>query len=127
MEHPELCPNCGGSTIGQGLDGVWVCANCGWRDADDELTCPGCGAVYHQGHWQWQASRPADAQEVNCPACQRIADKVPAGLVEISGDFFVEHREEIKGLIRNLEEKEKGSHPLNRCGISLHCETSFTP
>jgi hypothetical protein len=20
-----------------------------------------------------------------------------------------------------------GSHPLNCCGISLHCETSFTP
>ena len=80
----------------------------------EPTACPDCGAVYHQGRWQWLESMPKDAQQQRCPACQRIADKVPAGVVTISGEFFSVHREELLGLIKNIEAYEKQQHPLNR-------------
>jgi len=49
-----------------------------------------------------------------CPACQRIHDRIPAGLVTISGDFFPQHQQEILNLIHNTEAKEKSQHPLQR-------------
>ena len=43
--------------------------------------CSQCGAVYHNGRWQW-ASRPQEgAAEALCSACRRINDKFPAGIV----------------------------------------------
>lgn len=75
--------------------------------------CPDCGAVYHKGSWHWMDA-PAGADETRCPACQRINEKVPAGIVTLGGEFFSQHREEIMGLIHNLEAKEKSQHPLNR-------------
>jgi hypothetical protein len=76
-------------------------------------TCTGCGAVYEQGRWQWGAARP-DAHKHLCPACQRIHDRAPAGIVTISGEFFIDHQQEIVGLIHNIEAKEKSGHPLQR-------------
>lgn len=75
--------------------------------------CPDCGAVYHKGSWHWMDS-PAGASETKCPACHRIEDKVPAGYLSIRGEFFQQHQEEIRGLIKHIEEREKGQHPLNR-------------
>jgi NMD protein affecting ribosome stability and mRNA decay len=49
-----------------------------------------------------------------CPACQRIKDEYPAGFVTLSGEFLQEHREEILGLVHNVEEREKAQHPLKR-------------
>ena len=75
--------------------------------------CPGCGAVYHAGRWQW-GSRPAGAAEVTCPACHRAHDKYPAGFVHVGGPYFAAHRDELVHLMRNREEKEKAEHPLAR-------------
>ena len=75
--------------------------------------CPGCGAIYKSGRWQW-GERPADAVEVMCAACHRIRDRFPAGFVEIGGAFFAERRDELIKLIRNHEEKEKATHPIAR-------------
>ncbi|MGA7802565.1 MAG: BCAM0308 family protein [Gammaproteobacteria bacterium] len=75
--------------------------------------CPECRAFFHRGRWQW-GEAPADAHQRLCPACQRTRDHVPAGLVTLSGAFFQEHREEIMQLVRNVEEKEKAEHPLDR-------------
>ncbi|MDH5185373.1 MAG: BCAM0308 family protein [Gammaproteobacteria bacterium] len=75
--------------------------------------CPDCGAVYHKGSWHWMVA-PAGAYEAKCPACHRIEDKIPAGYLSISGEFFQQHQEEIRGLIKHIEEREKGQHPLNR-------------
>lgn len=77
-------------------------------------SCPDCGAVYQKGRWQWLDSAPKDTEQHKCPACLRISDKVPAGFVSITGDFFQNHRDDIMGLIANIEEHEKQQHPLNR-------------
>jgi NMD protein affecting ribosome stability and mRNA decay len=75
--------------------------------------CPECGAIYHDGRWQWGEEKARSEQHL-CPACQRIRDKVPAAKLTISGGFFTEHREEILKLIRNAESKAKAEHALER-------------
>ncbi|MBZ0092783.1 MAG: BCAM0308 family protein [Burkholderiales bacterium] len=79
----------------------------------EPTVCPECGAVYHEGRWQW-AAKPAHAHEELCPACHRIHDEFPAGYVHLSGPFFQEHREELLHLIKNEAEKAKVEHPLKR-------------
>ena len=83
------------------------------KKLSEPTVCPGCGAVYHKGHWSW-AERPVGAHETSCPACQRIHDKVPAGFVSLGGAFYKQHQAEINKLIHNIVEREKESHPLNR-------------
>jgi len=80
----------------------------------EPCSCPDCGAVYQKGRWQWLESKPKETQLQKCPACQRINDRIPAGFISIAGDFFQTHRDEILGLIGNIEAHEKKQHPLNR-------------
>jgi NMD protein affecting ribosome stability and mRNA decay len=75
--------------------------------------CPDCGAVFHEGRWQWLA-KPAGAHQERCPACSRIHDQYPAGYLTVSGPFFSEHREELLHLLRNEAERAKAEHPLKR-------------
>ncbi|HPG24158.1 MAG: ATPase [Spirochaetaceae bacterium] len=79
----------------------------------DPSACRTCGASYHEGRWTWRPA-PVDAFQTTCPACRRAEDGQPAGLVTLEGPFLKEHRAEIEGLIRNLEEREKAEHPLKR-------------
>ena len=76
-------------------------------------SCPDCGAVFHGGRWQWGESFAA-ANDVICPACQRIRDQFPAGFVHVGGAFFAEHRDEILSLINHHAAKAKDEHPLAR-------------
>jgi len=79
----------------------------------DPTRCRSCGSVYAKGRWSWDQA-PEDAHQASCPACQRVADRYPAGLIEIEGPFFADHQEEILNLINNIESLEKGEHPLQR-------------
>jgi hypothetical protein len=79
----------------------------------EPTVCPECQAVFHQGRWTW-AELPATANQELCPACRRIRDRVPAGFLTLSGEFYQEHREEIINAVRNKEENEKAQHPLKR-------------
>ena len=75
--------------------------------------CPECGALFVNGRWSWKETSEETYKTV-CPACQRIADCYPAGYIEIKGEFFKEHRDEIFNLIHNIEKQEKDQHPLER-------------
>ena len=79
----------------------------------DPAVCPDCGAVFHEGRWQWM-ELSGEATREPCPACARIRDDYPAGIVELSGAFVIEHLDEIRALARHQEEAEKAEHPLNR-------------
>lgn len=70
----------------------------------EPAVCSECGAVYHQGRWQWLLAPPG-AQAVQCVACRRILEKMPPGYVAIGGDFARTHR---------LEAREKAEHPMQR-------------
>lgn len=74
--------------------------------------CPGCGAVYLAGRWSWRR-RPKGARGIECPACTRIRERVPAGILQLEGDLG-SRRDELLGLVRNVEERERLQHPLER-------------
>ena len=44
-----------------------------------------------------------------CPACQRIAEDVPAGTISLRGAFVKAHTDELSGLIRNTEERKRAN------------------
>ena len=55
------------------------------RKLPEPTRCPACGAVYHEGRWQWMDRLPANAHEELCQACHRINDEYPAGIVTLKG------------------------------------------
>lgn len=83
------------------------------RKLAEPSVCRDCGVVYLDGRW---TSKPApdDAQQTTCPACRRTQDQVPAGFLTLSGEFLAQHRDEITGLIHNIEARERAVHPLKR-------------
>jgi NMD protein affecting ribosome stability and mRNA decay len=83
------------------------------RKPGEPTACPTCGAAFRKGRWR-DTPAPADAQRRLCPACRRIADDYPAGYITLEGSFLEEHRDEILGIARNVESREKSEHALKR-------------
>lgn len=90
----------------------------------DPMVCPECGASYIEGRWTWKKPDHVASRDL-CPACQRIEDKVPAGLLTLKGSFVTTHWDEIENLIRNTEEREKEYHPLKKL-MSIDKESKDT-
>jgi NMD protein affecting ribosome stability and mRNA decay len=81
---------------------------------EEPTVCRDCGVVFHQGRWQWLPEPPAQAVEAVCPACRRTQDRVPAGFLTLSGEFFQEHRDEIMNLVENTVASQEKEHPMKR-------------
>lgn len=79
----------------------------------EPTVCPQCGAVFHDGRWQWLKA-PAGAHQETCSACHRIHDHYPAGFLTMKGKFFESNRDEIMHLVHNHEQHERKEHPLKR-------------
>ena len=79
----------------------------------EPTVCPQCRAVFRNGRWQWGAS-PEGARSNICPACRRIADGLPAGIVTAHAPIAVRRKPEIISIARNAEAAEQPEHPLNR-------------
>lgn len=79
----------------------------------EPAVCADCGAVFHQGRWQW-ITPPAGALQTRCAACRRIHEHLPAGYVTIEGDFASSHRDELLGMVKHIEQREKAEHPMKR-------------
>jgi NMD protein affecting ribosome stability and mRNA decay len=82
--------------------------------------CRKCGLVYRQKRWiidqaalEEVRSDPS-AGKIVCPACQRMSDNVPGGVVTFSGDYLRAHEEEILELIKNKESRSRQKNPLGR-------------
>ena len=83
------------------------------RKWSEPTQCPNCGAIYHQGRWQWDGDA-TNAESHRCPACQRIHDHAPAGYLTLKGAFIAAHHDEIENLIRNVAGHANDEHPLQR-------------
>ena len=94
------------------------------RKLKEPTVCPQCAAVYSNGRWTWKAATEG-AREHVCPACQRIADKVPAAFLTIRGKFFKQHRQELLNLIDNYAKRERQAHPLKRIMSTEELERSY--
>ena len=80
----------------------------------DPTLCHECRAVFTGSRWQWLEQFTQPMNLTLCPACSRIGEKVPAGILSVAGKFFQEHRDEILNLMNNRMDAEKAQHPLKR-------------
>lgn len=80
--------------------------------------CEHCGAVYMKKRWYLNADAAgtvsATTAKVVCPACLKIRDNFPGGIVTLSGQFMTAHKDEFLHLIRNEEQRARGFNPLER-------------
>lgn len=79
----------------------------------EPAACPECGAVFHGGRWRGGATTP-DAHARLCPACKRMRDDLPAGIVLVGGDFDPSEKDEYLSLIEHTAQAERGEHPIER-------------
>ncbi len=77
--------------------------------------CPRCHLVYRGGRWR-QAEDPSDQAEhtSHCPACRREIDRLPAGLLYLSGSYLDQHRQEILNIATNQSQSAAAQRPLQR-------------
>ena len=80
---------------------------------EEPSVCRECKAVYHKGRWTWDPA-PAKSHALLCPACERIRDSAPSGVLLLTGEFVALHRDQVLGLARNEEARVKAEHPLAR-------------
>ncbi|MBW3625175.1 MAG: ATPase [Armatimonadetes bacterium] len=71
--------------------------------------------------WYRHDKAPAEAQspdahrvDVICPGCKQVQDHNPGGVLTLSGQFLIEHNEEIMNLIQHEDEKARGVNPLEK-------------
>jgi len=76
------------------------------------LTCPDCHATFEHGRWQWKETTLSGFRV--CPACERMRDQSPAGVVTIEGAFPRSHRGAIMDRIRHLCDRAYLEQPLDR-------------
>jgi NMD protein affecting ribosome stability and mRNA decay len=83
--------------------------------------CTGCHAIRRNKRWHMDEKeyaaltrRRGTAGRERCPACRKIADGFPSGVVLLRGGYLREHREEILKLARNEEKRAMGFNPLER-------------
>lgn len=80
----------------------------------EPTVCSECRVVFRGGRWQWLSEVPENGYRDVCPACQRTRDKVPAGILTLTGDFFQDHRAEMLNLIQNKVDEQNRQHPMKR-------------
>ena len=82
--------------------------------------CPGCHSISRKKRWYLDEAeyvslaRSGGAVLRRCPACRKIADGFPSGVLTLRGGFLRTHRDEILTIVRNEERRARGTNPLER-------------
>ena len=82
--------------------------------------CKGCHAIYREKKWfldeelYKESFKKKTVNMVTCPACLKIKDNFPGGVVILEGDFLKIHEDEILNLVRNEGERSLRDNPLER-------------
>lgn len=87
------------------------------KSAQGMAVCEGCQAVYRNKRWYIgpEASKPGSVTtKVVCPACLKIRDNFPGGIVTLAGGYVLPHKRDILKLVKNEEDRARGFNPLER-------------
>jgi len=89
------------------------------KGAPEVGICPDCGAINRKKRWyvdhaEYARLKRSGALPRRCPACRKIADAFPSGVLTLRGRFLREHRREILTVARNEERRARGINPLER-------------
>jgi len=82
--------------------------------------CGGCHSVYKSKRWYADpdlydaAIKVPDTATMVCPACLKIRDNFPGGIVTLKGDYVLLHKHDLMNLIKNEEARAHGFNPLER-------------
>ncbi len=89
-------------------------------EGQEAAVCHQCHALYHSKRWSFDeklyqrlAGTPK-IREVVCPTCRKIKDHYPEGYLTVSGEFFVEHKEEIVKLLEKEASRVAGRNVMDR-------------
>lgn len=99
------------------------------RGACQKSACERCHSVYMNKRWYADSDlyenmkKNGEAIEVVCPACLKIRDNFPGGILTLKGSYIISHKQELLNLIKNEEGRARGFNPLERI-MSVH-ENSF--
>ncbi len=92
--------------LSSGMNGVAVCKK--------------CQAVFNNKRWSIDEDLykikvdEKGVKTIQCPACKKVRDKFPGGILKLKGAFLQEHISEILNLIKNEEQRAMGFNPLER-------------
>ena len=82
--------------------------------------CQNCHALYLKKRWQFDPQSVETLQGsrnimwVTCPACAKIEENYPEGIVILRGDYFWLHEDEIRNLVSNEAQASFNKNPLAR-------------
>lgn len=82
--------------------------------------CIECHAIFQNKRWSIdeelyrKRSSQRNVKSILCPACKKVKDNFPGGILKLKGDFLHEHQGEIINLIKNEEKRARGFNPLER-------------
>ena len=85
----------------------------------DVGVCPECHAISRKKRWyldeaEYVLLARSGVVLRRCPACRKIADGFPSGVVTLRGKFLQTHRDEILSIVRNEERRARETNPLER-------------
>jgi NMD protein affecting ribosome stability and mRNA decay len=82
--------------------------------------CKDCHAIFEKKRWRFDEATYAgliaekQTKAITCPACTKIHDRYPDGVLLLRWPGLPEHRVEVLGLLRKEEARAKEVNPLER-------------
>lgn len=92
----------------------------GLRTISGPACCGVCHAVFDKKHWRFDQTAYEDLMAAKrpklttCPACSKIRDRYPEGVLALRWPGLAEHRRDVVGLLKKEEARAKKVNPLQR-------------
>jgi NMD protein affecting ribosome stability and mRNA decay len=85
----------------------------------DAGVCPECHAISRKKRWYLDEAEYVLLARTGvvlrrCPACRKIADGFPSGVLTLRGRFLVTHHDDLLAIVRNEERRARETNPLER-------------
>jgi len=86
----------------------------------EPAVCQTCQSIYRQKRWQLDPllfgnlSNDPQVNWVTCPACLKVAEHYPEGILTLRGSYLWNHEAEIRNIIDNTVSRITARNPLER-------------